>query len=266
MEYRRSEVRAGAFLLLSFLVLAVMVFSVSDIQSLFKKKKEVKALFLASDGIEKNAQVRLSGIKIGKVTNIRVAPEHGGKVELTLSVLSDTVIREDTKAEIRSLGLVGGKYVELTGGSPHAPALKPGEMIIGEDSLKLEDLAKVALEVVGKLRHIAVNLDGIVGDPALAKSLKTTLSNLRDVSADIKTMTSSKKEVAEALKNLPSLLKKIDETADNLKAITEKSDKIVAENKKNIQEMIEHFRDVGKNIKDTTEEIKQEPWRLIRKP
>ena len=66
MEYRRSEIRAGIFLLIAFTILAVMVFTVSDIESLFKKKKEVKVLFLYSDGIEKNATVRLSGVKIGR--------------------------------------------------------------------------------------------------------------------------------------------------------------------------------------------------------
>ena len=39
MEYRRSEIRAGAFLLTSFVILVVMVFAVSDVQSLFRKKK-----------------------------------------------------------------------------------------------------------------------------------------------------------------------------------------------------------------------------------
>nr|MDA8421856.1 MlaD family protein [Nitrospiraceae bacterium] len=108
MGYRRNEIRAGVFLLLSFVILTVMIFAVSDIQSLFKKKKEVRVLFQFSDGIEKNASVRLSGIKVGKVSDIRVAPELGDKVELTLSVFSDTVIRRDTKAAIKTLGLVGG--------------------------------------------------------------------------------------------------------------------------------------------------------------
>ncbi len=127
MEYRRTEIRAGVFLLLSFVILVVMVFAVSDIQSLFKKKKEVKVLFLFSDGIEKDAQVRLSGIKVGKVTDVRVAPEFADKIELTLSVLNDTVIKEDTKAAIKTLGLVGGKYVELTGGSPNGSIARAGQ-------------------------------------------------------------------------------------------------------------------------------------------
>ena len=266
MEYRRTEIRAGVFLLLSFMVLAVMVFAVSDIQSLFKKKKDVKVLFLFSDGIEVNAQVRLSGIKIGKVSHIRVAPEHGDKVELTLSVFDDTVIKQDTKAAIKSLGLVGGKYVEMTGGSPASRVLGPGGQIIGEESMKLEDVTKVALEVVAKLKNIATNLDRVIGDPALAKSLKTTIQNLQDVSSNVKVMTSSKDEVAQGLKHLPELLKKIEESANNLKAMTEKSDKIVGDNKKNIDEMVEHFRDMGKNLKDASEEIKQAPWKLLRKP
>lgn len=266
MEYRRSEIRAGAFLLLSFTILTVMVFAVSDIQSLFKKKKEVNVLFLYSDGIEKNAPVRFSGIKIGKVAHIRVAPEQGDKIELTLSVFSDTVLKEDTKASIRTLGLVGGKYVELTGGSPQAPLLPPGGMLIGEESLKVEDLTRIALDVVGKLKKIANNLDRVLGDPAIAKSLKTTIQNLQEVSANVKVMTSNKEEVAQGLKNLPDILKKLDESATNLKAITEKSDKIVGDNKKNIDAMIESFKDMGKNLKETTDDVKKHPWKLLRKP
>ncbi len=192
MEYKRSEIGAGIFLLVSFAILAVMIFAVSDIQSLFKKKKEIKVLFRYSDGIEKNAQVRLSGIRVGTVADVRVAPEQGDKIELTLSIFSDTVIKEDTKAAIKTLGLVGGKYVELTGGSPHARVLKPGEMLVGEESFKLEDLTKAGLEVVGKLTNIANNLDRMLGDPALSKSIHASIQNVQEATANIKVMTSGK--------------------------------------------------------------------------
>jgi phospholipid/cholesterol/gamma-HCH transport system substrate-binding protein len=266
MEYRRSEIRAGVFLLLSFIILAVMVFAVSDIQSLFKKKKEVKVLFSFSDGVEKNAPVRYSGMKVGKVENVRVAPEHNDQVEMTLSVYRDTVIKQDTKAAIKTLGLVGGKYVELSSGTPEARPLGPDEALKGEESLKLEDLTKAAFTVVGKLTNIATNLDRMLGDPAISKSLKATVQNLQEVSANIKIMTSSKEEVAEGLKNLPELLKKLDESANNLKTITDKTDKLVGENRKNIDAMMESFRDMAKNLKETSEDVKAHPWKLLRKP
>jgi phospholipid/cholesterol/gamma-HCH transport system substrate-binding protein len=273
MEYRRNEIRAGVFLLISFVILVVMVFAVSDIQSLFKKKKEVKVLFLFSDGIEKNAQVRFSGIKIGKVENIRIAPEKGDKIELALSVFSDAVIKEDTRAAIKSLGIVGGKYVELSGGTPQSRMLEPGGTIVGQESLKLEDLSKMALDVVAKLNNMATNLDRMLGDPKLTKSLRTTIQNLQEASENIKVMTSSKDEVAQGLKELPAILKKTDDilkktedVANNLKAITEKSDTLIGENKKNIDATLESFREVARNLKDITDDVKAHPWKLIRKP
>jgi len=266
MEYRSNEIRAGVFLLLSFAVMVVLVFAVSDIQSLFQKKKEVKVLFLYSEGIEKNTQVRLSGIRVGKVADVRISPQFPDKVEIILSILNDTVVKKDSQAAIKTLGLVGAKYIELTGGTPGAPALEPGGTIIGAESFKLEDLTKAALDVVGKLQNIATNLDHMLGDPALARSLRTTVKNLQDTSENVKTMTANKDEVAQTLKNLPVLLKKIDESADNLKALTEKSDKLLGDNKKNIDEMIANFRDISKNMKDMTEEVKKSPWKLLRKP
>lgn len=266
MEYRRNEIRAGIFLLLSFVILVVMVFVVSDIQSLFRKKKEVKVIFAFSDGIEKNAPVRYAGMKIGKVESLRIAPEQIDQIEVVLSVYRDTVIKRDTKASIKTLGLVGGKYVELGSGTPQSKQLGENEVLRGEESLKLEDLTKAALTVVAKLQNIATNLDRALGDPALSKSLKTTVENLQEVSANMKIMTSSKEEVAQGLKNLPDLLKKLDESANNLKEITEKSDKILGDNKKNIDAMIQGFKDMAQNLKETTDDVKTHPWKLIRKP
>jgi phospholipid/cholesterol/gamma-HCH transport system substrate-binding protein len=266
MEYRRNEIRAGVFLLLSFAILVVMVFSVSDIQSIFRKKKEIKALFAFSDGIEKNAPVRYSGMKIGKVESVRVAPEYNDQIEVMLSVYGDTVVKRDAKVSIKTLGLVGGKYVELSGGTPKAQLLGPNEILHGEETLKLEDVTKAVLDVVVKIRNITVNLDRTLGDPAVSKSLKQTVSNLQEVTANIKVMTSSKEDVAQGLKNLPELIKKLDETTSALKAIAEKSDKIVGDNKKNIDAMLQSFRDMAQNLKETTDDVKSHPWKLIRKP
>jgi len=266
MEYHRSEIRAGVFLLLSFSILVVMVFVVSDVQSLFKKKKEVKVLFAFSDGIEKNAPVRYSGIKIGRVEGVRIAPEHGDRVEVTLRVYRDTVIKQDTKVEIKTLGLVGGKYVELSNGSANAKPVGPDEVLIGEQSIKLEDLTKTVLEVAGKLKNVATNLDRMLGDPALARSVKTSVQNLQEISQNINVMTSSKDQVAAGLKDLPELLTKAEEIADNLKAITDKTNMIIGDNKKNIDAMLESFKDTAQNLKETTDDVKKHPWKLIRKP
>lgn len=270
MEYKKNEIRAGIFLLTAFAVFVVMVFSVSDVRSLFKKRKEIKALFSLSDGIERNAQVRVAGIKIGKVTNIRVAPEHGDLVELTLSIYDDAVVKENSHAAIKTLGLVGGKYVELTPGTPDAEPIKPGGVIDGEDSLKMEDLTRAGLEVVAKLRHIALSLDRIIGDPALARNIKGTVQNVQEVSVNVKELTAalneSKVNVTESLKTLPEISQKLDATLANLKEISARTDATMADNRKQIDAAMENFKEVSKNVKEFTEVVKKDPWKLLRKP
>jgi phospholipid/cholesterol/gamma-HCH transport system substrate-binding protein len=270
MEYRKQEIRAGIFLLAAFFVFAAMVFAVSDIQSLFRKKKELRVLFAFSDGIEKNAQVRLSGLKIGKVTKVRVAPEHGDRVELTLEVYADALLREDSRAAVKTLGLVGGKYVEVTPGSPDAKELGPGGVLDGEQSLKMEDLTKAGLEVVGKLRNIALNLDRLLGDPALARNIKATVANVEQVTANIRAITAELNEhkgpVTETMKGLPELMKKLDAGIANLKAVTEKTDLIMGDNRKQIDATIDNVKETTKNLKELTDDVKKHPWKLIRKP
>lgn len=266
MEYRRSEIRAGIFILTAFTVLVVMVFSVSDIPSMFKPKKDVKAVFEMSEGIEKNAPVRYSGMKIGKVKKIRVAPELGDRIELTLSVYRDVVIKEDSSAAIKTLGLVGGKYVEISTGTPKSRPLPPGGVIKGEGALRIEDLTRAGLEVVEKLRNIADNLNKVLGNAEIARSITATVKNMEQITANLKTITANKDEISHSLENIPELVKKLDESATNLKMITEKADRLLGENKKNIDATLENIREMTKNLKETTEEVKKHPWKLIRKP
>ena len=273
MEYRKNEVRAGAFLLTSFVILVALLFSVSDLQGIFKKRKEYKVVFQTNEGLEKHANVRISGIRVGRVSGMRVAPEMGNKVELTLDVFEEAVIQEDVKVSIKTQGVVGKKYVDISGGTAGAKQLKPGSVIYGEESLKMEDLTRMAMELVNRLKGVALSIEKVVqnvertvGDPALSRNIKGAVANVNDITENVKVMTSSKDEVAKTLKELPELMKKVDASISSLKEITEKTDKLVGENRKNIDDTLANVKDISSNVKDLTERMKKDPWILIRKP
>ncbi len=273
MEYRKNEIRAGAIILLSFAIAVVMLFSVSDLQGLFKKRKQYKVVFQSNEGLEKNAGVRISGIQVGRVANMRVVPDLGNKVELTLDLNADAVIKDDVKVSIKTLGLVGKKYVDISGGTPNAKTLPSGAVLYGEESLKLEDLTKMAMDVVNRLKGVAQNVEKIVqnvertvGDPALAKNIKGAVQNVNEITENVKVMTASKDEVAKTLKDLPELMKKVDASVANLKEITTKTDKLVGDNKKNVDATMENVKEITTNLKELTDDVKKHPWKLIRKP
>ena len=72
--------------------------------------------------------------------------------------------------------------------------------------------------------------------------------------------------MAKTLKDLPELMKKVDANVANLKTILEKTDKLVGDNKQNIDATMTNVKEISSNVRQLTEMMKKDPWILIRKP
>lgn len=105
---------------------------------------ELTASFRSIEGITVGTDVRLAGVKIGSVTDIRLNPETF-RADAAITVLDEVALPDDTAIVISSEGLLGGNYVEiLPGGSPFN--LEPGDEI--EDTQGAVSLISLLLKFV----------------------------------------------------------------------------------------------------------------------
>jgi phospholipid/cholesterol/gamma-HCH transport system substrate-binding protein len=74
-------------------------------------------------GLNLNAPVKYNGVDVGKVRDIRLAPGNPQHVHLLYAIERGTPVREDTVAVLKTQGLTGIAYVELSGGAPGSPPL-----------------------------------------------------------------------------------------------------------------------------------------------
>jgi phospholipid/cholesterol/gamma-HCH transport system substrate-binding protein len=74
-------------------------------------------------GLNLNAPVRYRGVEIGRVRKIELAPNNVEQVLLTLAIEHGTPVKADTLAVLKTQGLTGLVFVELTGGSRDSPPL-----------------------------------------------------------------------------------------------------------------------------------------------
>jgi phospholipid/cholesterol/gamma-HCH transport system substrate-binding protein len=80
-------------------------------------------------GLSLDAPVRYRGVEVGRVRRIALAPSNIEQVQLTMEIERGTPVKVDTVAILRTQGLTGIGYIELTKGHHASPPLlaKPGE-------------------------------------------------------------------------------------------------------------------------------------------
>jgi len=184
------ELKVGIFAFIALIILALAVFSISEIY-IFSPGYNVKVTFGFASGLNVGALVRVAGIEVGEVKDIELSYDKTrGKAQITLQVwLKQGVeVPKDSLAYVNMLGLIGENYLEIIPGQDYSNPLKPGEALAGRDPLSTETLMEVAHKVAGDLDEVLVSINNIL-DPETENALRETATNLRDASENINIIT-----------------------------------------------------------------------------
>ena len=179
----------GAFVLvLSAVLIAGVLWLASG--GAFQKKYD---LYLAIEeesvaGLNLNAPVKYNGVDVGKVQNIRLDPANPELVRLIFAIERGTPIKEDTVAVLKTQGLTGIAYVELSGGARDAAPLRAtaeGQypVIRTKPSLSAR-LENMLTTVLAKLDSTSSSINSILSDENKA-AFKSALADIAAVSNTI---------------------------------------------------------------------------------
>ena len=139
-------------------------------------------------GLSLNAPVKYNGVDVGKVRGIRLDPKNPERVILLFAIERGTPIKEDTVAVLKTQGLTGIAYVELSGGARDA---RPLRTLAGNDypvirtkpslSARLEN---ILTNVLAKLDSTSSNLNAILSDENRA-AFKSALADIAVVARTV---------------------------------------------------------------------------------
>ncbi len=132
-----AEVLTGACVLL--VAAGFLVFAVANSGRSTSSGYHLFARFDHVDGLNVGSDVRIAGVKIGSVLDMKIDPK-SFQAEITLSVREDVKLPKDTSAEITSESLLGGKFVNLTPGGDTATLPEGGTIAITQSSVSMEQL------------------------------------------------------------------------------------------------------------------------------
>lgn len=179
-RFEWRQVRVTMLIVVAVLLLAYAVYRVGRIFDVFASRYELVALVPSAVGLREGAPVTLAGQRIGQVKEISFIPvaqktdDNNLVVRLAISEDVRDQVRRDSRAFLRTQGLLGDKFVDIEPGSSGAAILQSGDTLPAGETVDLEQFmaqAAGALEqaevIVADLRDITHGLatgEGTMGE------------------------------------------------------------------------------------------------------
>ena len=184
------QLRVGAFVLAGLLVFAGLVYMLGRSAGLFERQYRLVASFGQIGGLIQGATVRLAGVAVGRVGDIRL-PESGNakvRVDLLIARRVQDRIRADSLARIETLGLLGDKIIDITLGGPSAAILPDGAEVRTEEPFDTARLTQQGAELLQSLVALSTDLRAtlarLAASPA-GSDLEQTARALRSLATEI---------------------------------------------------------------------------------
>ena len=220
----KKEVKVGLFAI-AVLLVGWGVARMLKGAEIFSNSYTYYAYYTQVGGIQPASHVMISGVKVGSVVDVKLNEDPSKGVELTLSIDKQYCIPTDSKAEIFSDGLMGGKAVKILYGSSSEFTPNKGT-IQSKESVDLMDMASTELtglleKVKGIMDNLAVTLNGING--LMAQNTETIthiMSNVDGLTGNVNSMLANEKQhLEQAFASLSEFSKALGDNASEVDAI-----------------------------------------------
>jgi phospholipid/cholesterol/gamma-HCH transport system substrate-binding protein len=161
----RTRSRVGVIVFAALLLFGVMVVVVGGKTGFFLARSSYFARFANSQGLMGGNQVRLAGVTVGAVQDVEVPKQPGEDLTVRFDIERRYrhLVRTDSRVEIKTIGLLGDKYLEVTPGSPGKPLLEPGSEIVAIRGGELEKILAGSGDLVDNVTAVAKSLKTILG-------------------------------------------------------------------------------------------------------
>ena len=176
MKKYGNEFKVGLFVILCLLGFFYLTYSTGKLD-IKKKGYNIYVVFDQVAGLQNKAPVMLNGLEVGKVEDIRLSYDQDStKITLRLWLDSAAKVRENPEIAIKTLGLMGEKYIQISS-TEGENFIQPEAVVIGKPYVDLDAL------MASVNTTLDANKDSI---GAIIKNFESTSKNFEEFSADVK--------------------------------------------------------------------------------
>src|SRR5271155_1777222 len=146
-QLKWSQLRVGLTVLFASITLGVLIFVMSGTGGWFTRKITLRSYFDNAGGLREGAPVRLAGVDIGNVTDIRIVQDKPmTPVEVTMRVNTtySRSLRKDSVTLLSTAGILGETFVDVDSSTAKGPVAINGDTLPARDQPQIEDVVRAS--------------------------------------------------------------------------------------------------------------------------
>jgi phospholipid/cholesterol/gamma-HCH transport system substrate-binding protein len=200
-QLKWSQLKVGITVIVASTILAVLMVLMSSTGP-FTRTVLLKSYFFDSQGLRVGAPVRLSGVDVGNVKEIRVVPDRPlSPVEVTMKVNRkfDFNLRKDSKTLLSTAGVLGETYINIDSSTAKGSPVQDGDVLISGEVPQYEDVMRAANSSLQNMDVLLKRMDRIIAfvesgqgsvgkliyDPGLYNRVNATVTEFQNLVSEI---------------------------------------------------------------------------------
>lgn len=217
-----AELKIGILGVLAIVLASVLIFAVGGQGGFPWQRYELKTKFTDVRGLKTGAVVRVAGVEVGKVTDVRFS---GGGVEVVMEVSRDmkSLITTDSRAAIGSLSLLGEPVIDITPGQTGTSVPEGGFVTPGRAPGQMADVASTASQGLEQATLLLQDIragKGSVGKLFTDEQLYREINAFVDSASSVADQINRGRGTLGKLTNDPAAYNQLNRSLANLEAIT----------------------------------------------
>ncbi|MDH3709781.1 MAG: MlaD family protein [Cyclobacteriaceae bacterium] len=215
-----DNIKLGFMVTLSLILFVIAIYFIGTKQNLFGQNFYITAIFNNVNGLQSGNNVRFAGINVGTVDKIVIVSDSTVEVHMKMGEGVRSYIKKDAIASIGSDGLVGNMLVNISPGNGEQPAVENQDRIASFSRTDTDDilnalsstnenialLTRNLLTITEKINEGEGAITALLNDPGMSENLKSTFSNIEEVTKSALVATNRLGNVAQDIENGKGLL------------------------------------------------------------
>lgn len=259
-----AQARLGAFVLLALILLVFATGRITDFSWDASERHYVEAEFDDLMGLDVQSPVRMAGVRVGSVSQIRLK---NNRAVVRIALDPGVKLPASTHASIISRGLVGEKNLSLAADPDDDQWLPDGATIPSDPTGDINSLISKATGITEGLGSLAGQSGGPL--PELVDNMNRTVNELtvilRENRTQLQAITNSLQHLTGKLeRSLPATINSghafFDESTKTSKVLNQ----LLLDNREDLYRTAYEMRRASENLEAFSDDIRRNPWKLLK--